>query len=252
MQTLLDIVTITKNDLEGVAATIQSTRKLRECPEVRQIIVDGSNVQIQQKVQALLIGEENIAYLWQEPDGIAQALNHGINRSNSEWVWFLNGRDEVHPALEAAFLLRLLSVTQTKVIICELESMQSGLRQIHPPLWALWPPLHWVPHPATLIRRSLFDQYGHFNQEFNIAMDGELWVRFFAKDVTVDLLSMPIALFDQNGISSIDTANVMREADKIVINDFGLLFKVWLTQGLYFITALRRHFISRLFPGKGY
>jgi hypothetical protein len=252
MQTLLTIVTITKDDLEGVAATIQSSRKLRGCPGVRQIIIDGSDVQVQQKVQALIIGEENIDYLWQEPRGIAQALNQGVNSSNSEWIWFLNGRDEAHPDLDAHFLMRILCVTQSEIIICEIESMQSGLRHKHPPLWAVWPPLHWVPHPATLIRRELFYRYGLFNKEFNIAMDGDLWVRFFTKDISIDMLSIPISLFDQHGISSTDTANVMREADKIVINNFGLLFKLWFTRGLYFFTALRRYFMSQLFPGKGY
>lgn len=251
MHTLLDIITITKDDLEGVAATVQSTRILRGAG-VRHIIIDGSGDQMQEKVQALLTGEENIEYQWHEPNGIAHALNQGVNSSNSEWVWFLNGRDEAHPDLDAHFLLRMLGITQSEIIICELEFMQSGMRQRHPALWALWPPLFWVPHPATLIRRNLFSKYGLFNQEYEIAMDGELWVRFFSKDISIDMLSMPISLFDQNGVSSTDSENVMREADKIVIKNFKLLFKLWLTRGFYFFTVIRRCLMSLLLPGKGY
>lgn len=252
MQLFLDIITITKDDLEGVSATIQSTRKLREHPGVRQIIVDSSGEHVQKKVQALLVNEENIEYYWQEPNGIAHALNHGISRSNSEWIWFLNGRDEVYPDLDTHFLLRLLGISMSDIIICELEFMQSGLRHIHPPLWALWPPLYWVPHPATLIRRTLFHKLGLFNQEYKIAMDGELWVRFFTEDIQIDMLSMPISLFDQNGVSSTETANVMREGDKIIINNFGLLFKLWFTRGFYLFTSLRRYLLSQLFFGKRY
>lgn len=251
MATFLDIVTITKDDLEGIAATIQSTRKIRGSAGVKQIIIDGSGEQVQEEVQGLLIDEENIEYYWQEPNGIAHALNHGISRSNSEWIWFLNGRDEVYPDLDTDLLLRLLGASKSDVIICELESMQSGLLQRHPPLWALWPPLYWVPHPSTLIRRDLFCKYGSFNQEYKIAMDGELWVRFFAKDIQIDMLSIPISLFDQNGVSSTDSKNVIREGDKIVINNFGLLFKLWFTRGFYFFTSLRRYLLSQLFSKKG-
>lgn len=244
MQPTLDIITVTKDDLEGVAATILSTRKLRSCPGVRQIIVDGSGEPAQKKVQELLIGEENIDCISQEPSGIVNAFNLGIRSSNAEWVWFLNGRDKTHPDLDAHFLLQILNASQAEIILCEIELMQSGLRLKHPPLWDLWPPLYWVPHPATLIKRNLFDKYGFFSQEFKIAMDGELWIRFFTKDIVIDMLSIPISLYDQNGVSSTDVVKVEREADKIIINNFALLFKIWLQQGFYLFKAMKRHFIS--------
>lgn len=240
MPTSLNIITVTKDDPEGVAATIASTRKLRAYPGVRQIIVDSSAEPLQIKVQALLVGEENIDYLWQEPNGIAHAFNQGIRNSDSRWVWFLNGRDQAHPDLDARFLLQILYMSQADILICELQYMQSGLRHKHPPLWALWPPLYWVPHPATLIKRSLFEEYGLFSKEFKIAMDGELWVRFFSKDITIDMLSMPIALYDQNGVSSTNTFSVVREADRIILNNFKLLFKLWSEGGLYLFKALFR------------
>jgi hypothetical protein len=55
MKPILDIITVTKDDLEGVAATILSTRKLRACLGVRQIIVDSSSGLISEKVKDLLI-----------------------------------------------------------------------------------------------------------------------------------------------------------------------------------------------------
>lgn len=252
MQTLLKIVTVTKDDPEGVAATINSTRRLRGCQGVRQVIVDGSGELLRRKVEAIADAEENVDYLWQEPIGIAHAFNQGISRSESDWFWFLNGRDEAHPDLDPFFLLRLLAVTQSDIMICELEFMQSESRQKHPPLWALWPPLYWVPHPATLIRGGLFHRYGFFDEQYAIAMDGELWVRLFTKDVTVDMLSVPICLFDQNGVSSRDRVNVEREADRIIIDNLALLFKLWISRGHCLFTALRRSFMSRFIPGKWY
>lgn len=244
IQAILDIITVTKDDPDGVAATIHSTRKLRACPGVRQIVIDGSETSAQKKTQELLISEENIDYRLQEPVGIANAFNLGISSSNAEWVWFLNGRDEIHPDLDEHFLLQLLLASKAEVLICEIEYMQSRLRCKHPSLGALWPPLYWVPHPATLIRRELFNRYGLFNPKFKIAMDGDLWVRFFSKNMIIDMLSMPIALFDQNGISGVDIVKVEQEANSIIVNNLNSLFKVWLRQGLYLFKAVKRRFIS--------
>jgi hypothetical protein len=241
MQQTLDIITVTRDDLEGVAATIRSTRRLRACPGIKQIIIDGSSELEKRKVQELLTGEMNIDYIWHEPCGIAHAFNEGISSSNAEWLWFLNGRDEAHHDLNALFLLQILNASQAGIIIFNLQLMQSGTLFKHPPIWALWPPMYWIPHPATILRRDLMLKHGKFSREYAIAMDGELWVRLLSKDIGVNILSMPIALYDQSGVSSTDTEKVMREIDKIIRSNFFLLFKLWFTQGLYLFRALKRY-----------
>ena len=230
MKPTLDIVTITKDDVAGLAATIASTKKLRTCPGVRQIIIDSSIDLISQEKARELIGNEDcIEYFWQEPCGIALAFNLGISKLNANWVWFLNGRDEVHPSLNENFLLQILNSSQAEIFIFELELMQSRSRLQHPPIWALWPPLYgnWVPHPATLLKAELFEKYGAFNKDYKIAMDLDLWMRLFSQNIVIDMLSIPIALYDQHGISSNDN-HARKEERKIVISHLGKLIKMWI------------------------
>lgn len=237
---ILDIITVTKDDLEGIAATIASTRKLRNCPGVRQIIIDGSGAELQGKIKGLLAGEESLQYHWQQPGGIAQAFNHGVGSARGSWVWFLNGGDQAHPDLEGRFLLQVLEMSQALIIIGDIIYQPSGRRYRHPPLTALWPPLYWVPHPSTLMKRELFERYGLFDPDFKIAMDGELWVRFFSKEMVIDLLSIPLCLYDENGVSNTDISAVNREADRIIVKNFSMLFKIWLRSGNYLYQALKR------------
>lgn len=241
---MLTIITVTKDDLEGLVNTVKSTSVLRTDYSIRQIIVDSSSPEIKNEAENFARQQVNVEYVWLEPSGIADAFNQGIASSTARWVWFLNGRDEAHPDLDARFLLGVLNASQAEVLICEIEYMQSGLRCKHPPLWALWPPLYWMPHPATIIRRDLFDRYGLFSTDFKIAMDADLWIRFFTKDIVIDMLSIPISLYDENGVSSTEIVKVQREADKIVMNNFSLLFKIWLRRGLYLFKALKRSIIS--------
>ncbi len=242
MNSLLDIISITKDDPEGIASTIASTRTLRSCKGVRQIIIDSSDADTQDTIKSLVSAEKNIEYLWQKPSGIAVAFNQGIARSAADWIWFLNGRDTTHLSLDAEFMLRILKASQAEAIIFELQYLQSGVRLKHPPLWSLWPPLWWVPHPATIIRRDLFKQYGMFDNAFKISMDGELWIRFFSKEMTVDMISIPIAVYDQSGSSSIDIRGVKKEVAKIVVGNFGFLLRMWLRRGTYLVKALIHYF----------
>lgn len=236
MKPTLDIITVTKDDPEGVAATILSTRKLRACPGVRQIIVDSSSEPASAKIKELLLGEQCVDYLWQEPGGISAAFNLGVSTAKADWVWFLNGRDEAHPELNADFFMQTLDSSKAGIVIFQLEFMQSGIVLQRPPLWGLWPPLYWVPHPATLIRTQLFREYGTFDESFKIAMDGDMWMRFFSKDVGVDMLSIPVVLYDQHGVSSTNLVDTRKEAARIVNNNFELLVKTWVGRGTYLLS----------------
>lgn len=239
MKPILDIVTVTKDDLAGVAATITSTRKLRACTGIRQIVVDSSSDAVAAKVRELLTGEDNVDYLWQVPSGIASAFNLGISHSTADWLWYLNGGDAVHPDIAENLLLQILDSTQAGIVIFELEYTQSGLRTKHPPIWAQWPPMysHWVPHPATIIRAKLFEQYGAFDTSYKIAMDADWWIRVFSKDVVVDMLSIPIVLYDQYGVSSTNLIDTGREAERIFSNNFRMLVKMWLVRGAHLFRA---------------
>lgn len=244
MKTLLNIITVTKDNLDGIAASIASTRKLRSSIGVRQIVVDSSGETVAARVKALLAGEENLDYVWQAPDGIASAFNLGINHSSADWLWFLNGGDAVHPDLAESLLVQILQSTQAGIVIFELEYMQTRSRIGHPPLWTLWPPLYgnWVPHPATLIRAKLFEQYGMFDTSYKIAMDADWWMRVFSQNVVVDMLSIPIALYDQYGVSSTNITVTGKEADRIFSNNFRVLVRMWLNRGAH---LFRAYFLKR-------
>jgi len=237
---ILNIITVTKDDIEGLKKTIISTKKIREEYNIYQIIVDSSIGENKKKVINYLQNEKNIKYYWQEPSGIAAAFNFGLKNVESDWVWFLNGGDEVHDSLDAGFFLNLLSCSSSDAIIFQIENIQSSLIPKHPQMWALWPPLlSWIPHPSTITRRYLYDKYGIFDESLSIAMDYEYWIRCFSKDVTVDLVSIPIAKFDQLGSYSELNRLTKAEVRKIIIKYLWLILKKWFNNGLILLKSLK-------------
>lgn len=249
---MLTIVTITKDDQDGVASTVRSTGKLREhlSAGIEQVVIDSSSPKTGDEIKSLLAGESSVRYLWQRSSGIAAAFNLGVTEAKGEWIWFLNGCDEVHPGLDPGNLIYILQQTRADVIIFEMEFMQSGKQYRHPPLRDLWPPVYnWIPHPATIIRRKVFKKYGLFDESYRIAMDGEFWFRALGNDVVVDMVSIPVVLFDESGISSSNQRAMAAEVMRILRRHLPDMVRMWLFGGQKIFNALR-HFrkLSKTVP----
>lgn len=152
---ILNIITVTKDDIEGLKKTITSTKKIREEFNIYQIIVDSSIGENKKEVINYLQNEKNTKYYWQEPSGVAAAFNFGLKNAEADWIWFLNGGDEVHDCFDAGFFLNLLSHSNSDAIVFQIEYAQSSLIPRHPQMWALWPPLlSWIPHPSTITNKN--------------------------------------------------------------------------------------------------
>lgn len=223
----LDIITITKDDLKGFALNIESTRLLREKFGISQIVVDSSKTEIGNEVRKLSLSEQNVKYFRQEPKGISCAFNYGIAVSDADWLWFLNGGDCVDNNLDCELFVRFLAGSSADAVIFETKDMKSGMiLEKKPPMWGLWPPLlSWIPHPSTIVKKKLFEKYGNFNESYVIAMDYEIWLRFFSQNVNVDLVSFTIASFNREGIAYQLNKKTRSEVAKIIRKYFWTIIK---------------------------
>ena len=237
---LLNIITVTKDDLEGLKKTIASTASLRQNPEVLQTVVDSSGLEVQKGIKEHIKNEKNIRYLWQPSAGVSSAFNMGLKNTVSKWVWFLNGGDEVDYSLNVDNLIYLLSNIVSDAIIFQVKEVQSGITAKHPPMWALWPPLlSWIPHPCTITRRELYEKYGYFDESYKVAMDYEFWLRCFSRNVIVDLTSIPISKFDQSGISYKLNQVTKAEVRRIIRKYFWAIVKIWFLNGFIILKAMK-------------
>ncbi|MFZ5572832.1 MAG: glycosyltransferase [Thermodesulfobacteriota bacterium] len=238
MNHLLDIITITKDDLDGVAATVASTDRLRRFPGCGQIVIDGSSEGVRERVGLLAAGGSNLEYCRQPPAGISAAFNEGLRRSSAEWIWFLNGGDTVHPGISPELLLPLLENSTADAMIFKIEFLETGKIPDHPPLWLRWPPVwSWIPHPAAIVRRNLLTRFGAFDESYRIAMDYEFWFRAFAGNAVVDTISIPLSRFTMNGLSDSQWPQTCAEAARVIRGNLRPLLKIWLRNGASIFSA---------------
>lgn len=229
---MLSIITITRNDRHGLERTVRSTEKLRSLhPEIEQIIVDGSDEALAIDNHTFCSDQKQLRYYHKEPKGISDAFNFGISRSSFEWLWFLNGGDALYRNLDLNCFCALLKNVRTDLLIFQIELMQQQKIVDFPPLNDCFPPVKtWIPHPATLIKKSLFEKYGSFDQAYRMAMDYEFWLRVLRYDVQVNMISMPLTSYDEQGMSSVHTSQVFAEGRKVIGKYWASLVKLKLRQ----------------------
>jgi len=167
-----------------VATAIASVQaQSRAADEI--LIVDDGSVDATAQICAKIPG---IRYVRRENGGLAAARNTGIRETTSEWLLFLDADDVLMPAaLEA--LSRTAEKSQAGVVygfVLQrrgdlLEPRLHGLASAvgEPPLPAkahFW----WTAIPtagAAMIRRSLNEAVGGFDENFRQVEDAEYWLR---------------------------------------------------------------------------
>lgn len=222
---MLHIISVCKDNVDGIRRTIQSTQKLREISGVYQIIIDSSNDINAAAIKEISLSGKSIEYYQQQPAGIAQAFNFGIEKSDAGHLWFLNGGDIVHPEADCELLIKIVNKTIADFIIFQLLYEESGIIPEFPPLWLHWPTIGgWIPHPSVICKKEVFNKYGNFNPRYRTSMDYDYWLRIFSKDVKVDFISFPIAVFNEDGISR-NRKQVAREGLRSIMKNIFCLLK---------------------------
>ena len=231
----LTIVTITKDDPVGLQRTLVSAQILREAG-VEQLVINGGT-DPEPTVRVVAQAGGGVSVIARPARGIADAFNAGIAAAQGEWVWFLNGGDEVDSRLTPEFLLSLLKSTRAEVVIGGTTYEGEVYPRPHPPGKLQWPPVRsWIPHPSTLVRRGLFERFGGFADSFSIAMDYEWWLRVFSSSeatVAADVTSIPFAVFYSGGISQQpgQRATIAQERDRAICQYQKLYWIAWLSDG---------------------
>jgi hypothetical protein len=240
---LLDIITITKNDLEGVRNTLESTSSIIGS-DIQQIVIDSSDNIIKSRVKELS-KLKDVEYNWYSPKGIANAFNKGLATSNSEWIWFMNGGDVFNINIDIDCIKKILENTTADVVIFDI--IYNGDQLKHPPLHSLWPPVfNWISHPSVIMRRKLLSQLKGFDDSYNIAMDYELWFRILKKETLVDLCSIPLIIYEGGGLSenfkvtAIESRRVVKKNINYILRySFLNIYRIFRSWVYYFKLSLK-------------
>jgi glycosyltransferase len=200
--TLLTVVTVVKDDPDGLAATLTSVPL---SPEIQIVVIDSSadDTAIQTSIASRVV-----TYHWAAPEGVYPAMNIGIAHATGDYVYFLNAGDTLIDG-QLSLVLDVLKRQAPTWFYAYVAMTDMAGRPVSTPRWSfdaearhsfsrgLFPC-----HQATIVRRDQLERLGGFDTSYRIVADYELFLR-------LTLLSQPehldleLARFAPGGVSTV-------------------------------------------------
>ena len=201
----LSIITINLNNKVGLERTIQSITG-QTYSDFEYILIDGGSTD--GSVDIIKKNGKKITYWVSEKDqGIYNAMNKGILKANGEYCLFINSGDFF---IKSTILDEMLSYINGEDILYGngfFQAKYNKLEKLECPvkLTLGFFTIYCLLHPCTLIKKSLFDKYGLYNESNKIVSDGEFFINtIILNNVKTKLIPLEIAIAEDNGVSRND------------------------------------------------
>ena len=181
----ISIVTPCLNSAEYLAEAMDSVLG-QGYPHLEYVVVDGGSTD--GSIDIIKKNAAHLAYWVSEPDGgHAQALNKGFARTTGQVMGWLNADDILHRGalrLLAHLFTDFPSVEWVTGQASHLDDQGAVVDVAAPRAWSrigfLSGDYRWIQQECTYWRRGLWDRAGgRLAEEYRLACDFELWVRFF-------------------------------------------------------------------------
>lgn len=207
MKTVLSIVTINYNNLGGLMATVSSVKN-QTWQDFEYIVIDGGS---DDGSKEYLESENQFLDIWvsEKDSGIYNAMNKGIKAAKGEYLLFLNSGD--HLFNEKVLELNNGALKEKDLICFNLQMVRIGSSKIaKAPSKLRFYDLYStsLPHPATFIKRELFNTVGLYDESLRIVSDWKFFLlALFKFNCSYLKVEQTLATFYLDGISSIEDSS---------------------------------------------
>lgn len=231
----LTIVTVVKDDLPGLQATLGSTHTLSPYP-YEHWVIDGSS---SSSVGEYLSRRGNVRWISEPDSGIFDAMNKGLDRAKGDFVLFLNAGDVLSKVLDTTALFARLS-TESCVLIGHTVEVYENLRWLRPAANRASDVFTSPAHQATFYPRSFYGTH-RYQSQLRISGDGDYtWNAI--QQCGAAYLPLIVCDFKLGGVSSnYQSSRVLkqriREAETVRERGFLLIkFCLWriLPRGMFY------------------
>lgn len=212
-QPLVSIVTIVRNDEEGIRKTIESVLS-QEYGPLEYIIIDGGSTD--NTVDVIRQFEEKIDYWESEPDtGISDAFNKGIRAAQGKYIGLINAGDwyESKTVLEVIEAFR--EAPKAGVICGALQFWDGAVREY---ICQSEPQLlekdMTVTHPTCFVRADLYERFGMYEDSYRFAMDYRLLLSLKMHGVEFVALPSVLANMQHSGTSEANWQEALKETHR--------------------------------------
>lgn len=208
-----------------IVATLNSANTIQRCIDSvaeqtyankELIVMDGGSTD--GTVEILRSNDSKIAYWESKSDrGLYHAWNKALDRVNGEWVCFLGADDQFAAADSLSTLVSKqephINFVSGRAVLVDEKDQVLKIEGV-PWSWELMKRYQVIAHPASLHRRSLFEEYGKFDETYKIAGDYDFLLRVGA-NMRAAYVDKEVVLCRVGGLSRSQIRNVFKETRQI-------------------------------------
>lgn len=204
----ISIITINWNNAAGLEQTMKSVVE-QTATDFEYVVVDGASTDGSLEVIKKYAQLRDIRWVSEPDKGIYNAMNKGIRMAQGEYVMMLNSGDSFYRHDVVSRLLDHVSQNENKpsILLGNLVDLlpNGQQRRNHGNTDYRFISLFrsTLNHPGCLIRKSLFDEFGYYDESYRIVAD---WAWFLdvvgLKGFVPQYCDIDTVLFDTTGISS--------------------------------------------------
>lgn len=173
------IITCTRNSLATLPDTVRSVQE-QDFTDYEHVFIDGNSTDGTLDYLRSLPGPVRI--IEGVGGGISRAMNVGIEQARGEFIAHLHSDDYYADAQVLSRVSKALADSGARWLFGRCLFNIDG--KVVPEGHEVWRysyakllKRNFVPHPATFVAKSLFNECGGFDEKIRYAMDYELWLR---------------------------------------------------------------------------
>lgn len=178
----ISIITVSLNSLATIEDTFKSVLSQNH-PDIEYLVVDGGSSD--GTLEIINIYADRIDHVVSEPDqGIYDAMNKGVKLATGDIIGILNADDIYANSDVLVNVANVFQGNDSDVVFGDLvfvkrHDLNSITRYYSSKIFHPWRlKFGWMPpHPATFIRKSVYDKVGLYSLDYKIAADYEMFVR---------------------------------------------------------------------------
>lgn len=228
---MVSIVTVTKNNRDGLLRTLESVRMQTMQPG-ELFVVDGHSNDGTSEVLAKYAGTVTGVIL-DEGRGIFSAMNQGIEAVSGKWILFLNAGDVFASPESLKQIAPHLSEDMDFVFgksLCPDGSEKHPYTQWRDP-WALMP----FSHQAIFNHRRVFKRR-KYNTKYRIAADRDYYLWAYRRGMRFKPTEVAVCICETEGVSNQDIPKRLREVYRVGLRHYPFSIRMhW-----YFLLHLGR------------
>ena len=204
----VSIITVVFNNVSTISSTIESVLN-QTYNNIEYIIIDGASDD--GTLDQITQYSNKIDKIVSEPDnGIYNAMNKGIRLATGEIIGMLNADDffcnpDVISSIVSEFETNEIDAVYGDVQFVNPRNLKKIVRyysskHFHPKRFKYG----FMPaHPSFYVKKSAFDNLGYYKEDYIIASDYELLIRFLFKNKQKSkYLELPLVTMRTGGISN--------------------------------------------------